>query len=206
LSEKKKRNAKKLPKLITPEDVEKILATFNLKTWMGLRNYTIIYIMYKAGLRVSEVTNQMLEDVDVSDDALGWIFVQQGKNSKDRRLPIDGALVQTLRRWLEKRGTDRGEYFFCTYKGEPLDQRYIREMCYTASKKAGVFIRDGRQLRPVNPHTYRHVCATEMLNNGFTIYEVMEYLGHESITTTQIYLMYNMEALAAKMRQRGTGA
>lgn len=198
----KKRNVKKLPKIITTEDVNKILAIPNTETWLGLRNYAIIYTMYKAGLRIQEVCNLTLEDVDLSDPDLGWINVQQAKGGKDRRLPISADLVKCLGGWIEKRGSDRGSYFFCTYKGGILDQRQIRAMCYIYSKKAGVFIRDGAKLRPVNPHAYRHVCATQMLNNGFTIYEVMEFLGHESITTTQIYLMYNMEALAEKVRRR----
>lgn len=215
-----------LPKIITPEDIAKILAVPEVSTWIGLRNRAILATLHRAGLRVQEVCNLTLQDVDISRPELGVLFIQRSKNNKDRRIPIDAELVSWLRKWMEIRGKNnkgknlepgaRGDYFFCTYKGEQLDQRYIRDMCYRYSREAGVLVRDSSKdenkntttrLRPVNPHLFRHSCASEMLKNGFTIYEVMMFLGHENITTTEKYLIYNMEDVAKKMRERGmTGA
>jgi site-specific recombinase XerD len=234
---KKKSKGFHLPKIITPEDIAKILSVPNTATWIGMRNRAILATMHRAGLRVQEVCNLTLQDVDISRPELGTIFVQQSKNNKDRRIPIDAELVSWLRKWAEIRGKKsnsknkgkednskgenlevvaRGDYFFCTYKGEQLDQRYIRDMCYRYSREAGVMVRDSSKdenkntttrLRPVNPHLFRHSCATEMLKSGFTIYEVMMFLGHEDIKTTEKYLIYNMEDVAKKMRERGmTGA
>lgn len=233
---KKSKKPFKLPKIVTPEDIAKILSVPNIATWIGLRNRAILATMHRAGLRVQEVCNLTLQDVDISHPELGTIFVQQSKNNKDRRIPIDAELVSWLRKWADIRGKDgkgskngkdkiigedlktvaRGDYFFCTYKGEQLDQRYLRDMCYRYSRQAGVMVRDSSKdenkntttrLRPVNPHLFRHSCATEMLKSGFTIYEVMMFLGHEDIKTTEKYLIYNMEDVAKKMRDRGmTGA
>lgn len=240
---KKSKKPFKLPKIVTPEDIAKIMGIPNTATWIGLRNRSILATMHRAGLRVQEVCNLTLQDVDISRPELGTIFVQQSKNNKDRRIPVDAELVSWLRKWAEIRGKKsniknkgkedngkgedletvaRGDYFFCTYKGEQLDQRYLRDMCYRYSREAGVFVRDSSKnskgskdgnkntttrLRPVNPHLFRHSCATEMLKSGFTIYEVMMFLGHEDIKTTEKYLIYNMEDVAKKMRERGmTGA
>lgn len=225
---KKKSKGFHLPKIITPEDIAKIMSVPNTNTWIGLRNRAILATMHRAGLRVQEVCNLTLQDVDISRPELGTIFVQQSKNNKDRRIPIDAELVSWLRKWAEIRQKDnkgkeleknghsdssaRGDYFFCTYKGEQIDQRYIRDMCYRYSREAGVMVRDSSKdenkntttrLRPVNPHLFRHSCATEMLKSGFTIYEVMMFLGHEDIKTTEKYLIYNMEDVAKKMRERG---
>lgn len=214
---KKKSKGFHLPKIITPEDIAKILAVPEVSTWIGLRNRAILATLHRAGLRVQELCNLTLQDVDISRPELGVLFIQRSKNNKDRRIPIDAELVSWLRKWMEIRGKNnkgkdlepgaRGDYFFCTYKGEQLDQRYLRDMCYRYSREAGVLVRDGSKLRPVNPHLFRHSCASEMLKNGFTIYEVMMFLGHENITTTEKYLIYNMEDVAKKMRDRGmTGA
>lgn len=206
--------AKKLPKVLPREDVAKILSIPNIKTTTGLRNRVILQVMYRAGLRVQEVCNLTVDDVDLEK---GFIYVQAGKGEKDRYIPMDLETMNWCRRWAQARGEyekkknrSLGDYFFPSLKGTQLDQRYIREMCYRLSKQAGVYIRDGKKKKPVHPHVFRHCCMTELLEDGFTINEVKEIAGHSSILTTSIYLSVRPEQLAAKMRQRvqsvGNGA
>lgn len=202
--------SKKLPKIISREDAAKILAVPNIKTTIGLRNRTILQVMYRAGLRVSEVCNLMIEDVNLKD---GYLYIQCAKGQKDRIVPIDYDTIAWCQRWLDewqKWSTQKGvtsEYFFPTLKGTQLDQRYLRDMFYRLSDKAKVYIRDGKKLKKLWPHILRHTCFTEMLEEGFTIREVQEMAGHSSLNTTMIYAHVRPEILAAKIRQRaGNGA
>jgi len=188
---------KKLPKIISREDAVKILSTPNTNTRVGLRNRVVLQVLYRCGLRVQELCNLTIDDVNLPD---GYIYVQQGKGCKDRYVPMDAETVSWCTKWFSQR--PQSEYFFCTLTGGQLSQRYIREMCYRTSRKAGVYIRDGRTKKPVNPHALRHTCFTELLEENFSIREVQEMAGHASINTTAIYTHVRPGALAAKIRQR----
>jgi site-specific recombinase XerD len=153
--------------------------------------------LYRAGLRVEELCNLAPADVDLVD---GFIYVQQGKCSKDRYVPIDPATVEWLRKWDEVRPDV--PFFFCSGKGKKLDQSYIRKIVYQYAEKAGVYIQDGRERVLPHPHNFRHTYATELLAEGFNLRQVQELLGHSSIQTTEIYLHIVMDDLAAKIRER----
>ncbi len=147
---------------------------------------------------MQEVCNLMLADVNIET---GSIYVQQGKGKKDRYTYMDNETTESVKDWLKAR--PESTFLFCTMKGGQLDQRYIREMCYRISKKAGVYIQDGRKKKPVNPHVFRHTCLTNMLQKeGFSIREVQEIAGHAHLSTTQVYLHVDNQELAAKMRNR----
>lgn len=88
-------------------------------------------------------------------------------------------------------------------QGGKLNQRYIREMCYRLSKKAGVYIQDGTEQKPVSPHKFRHTCFTEMLREGTAnIREIQQLAGHSSLNTTMIYTHVVMDELQAKIAKR----
>jgi site-specific recombinase XerD len=190
--------ALKLPKIVKDDAVEKMLSKINTKCTIGARNYAIIMIMWRCGLRVQEVCNLMFADVNTET---GSVYVQQGKGKKDRYTYMDKETTEAVQDWLKVR--PESTFLFCTMQGGQLQQRYIREMCYRISKKAGVYIQDGRKKRPVNPHVFRHTCLTNLLQKeGFSIREVQEIAGHSDLSTTQVYLHVDNQELAAKMRNR----
>jgi len=154
--------------------------------------------MYGAGLRVSEVCNLSVSDVDLTTCL---VYVQQGKNSKDRYVPLDDETIKWCKNWLAIKPDS--EYFFCTLEGGRMSDRYIREVCYRISEKKGVYVNDNHCKKKVSPHVFRHTCATELLEEGFNIREVQQILGHDDLNTTMIYTAVRPEALVAKMRNRG---
>ena len=187
----------KLPKVLSKDDVCKFLSSFNTKCPTGLRNRVIMETMYRAGLRVSEVCNLTIDDVDLEQ---GFFYVQQSKNKKDRFVPLEDGLIMWCKLW--EAAKPDSKYFFCTLKGGKLSDRYIRKACYLKSRKSGVYISDNKQTKPVHPHVLRHCFATELLEEGFNIREVQELLGHASINTTMIYTHVRPKGLAEKIRQR----
>jgi site-specific recombinase XerD len=188
----------KLPKIVDQKSVKKMLAQINTNCPTGIRNYAIVMMMYRAGLRVSEVCNLGLLDINFET---GLIYIQSGKGNKDRYVPMDDDIIKSTQAWLSIR--PESEFFFCTLEGGQLDTRYIREVCYRVSKKAGVFIQDGPDKKPVSPHKLRHTCLTEMLREGdINIRELQELAGHSSISTTQIYTHVVMDELQLKIRKR----
>ena len=203
----KKRRAKKLPKPITPDQYAKLAKTVidkyptgeNRRIITDLRNRVILEIMYRAALRVQEVCNLSPADIDFERKT---IYVQEGKNLKDRVVPFGAELGVWLKKWLNAR-PQKGNYFFCTAQGKQLSTRYVRAMLERVSLQAEVYIQDGKQLRAVNPHALRHSCATNWLNDGLTIREVQELLGHESVETTMLYTHVSMSHLGNKIEALG---
>jgi integrase/recombinase XerC len=194
--------ASKLPKIIDQRSVKKMLAQINIACPTGIRNYAIVMIMYRSGLRVSEVCKLALSDMNFET---GLIYVQQSKgragHKKDRYIPMDNDIIKACQEWLRVR--PESDYFFCTLEGGQLDQRYIREVCYRISKKAGVYIQDGAEKKPVSPHKLRHTYATELVREGdCNIRDVQELLGHSSVATTQVYTHVVMDELQEKIRKR----
>lgn len=190
--------ARKLPKFISQSQFKKMLTQINRNCITGCRNYAILLTMYGAGLRNSEVCNLAPADINFET---GFIYIQGGKGGKDRYVPMTEDLMEALKNWAEIRPDS--EFFFCTMKGGQLDTRYIRDLCYRTSEKAEVYIQDGREKRPVNPHALRHSFATETLKSGdFTIRELQELMGHSDISTTQIYTHVTLNGIAEKFKGR----
>lgn len=190
--------ARKLPKFIRQNQFISMLNQINRKCPTGCRNYAILMMMYGAGLRVSEVCN--LNELDVNFET-GIIYIQQGKGEKDRYVPMAEDVMEATQSWLKFR--PESNYFFCTLKGGKLDTRYVRELCYRLSEKAGVFIQDGNKKKKVSPHKLRHSFATEVLKSGdFNIRELQELMGHSDISTTQIYTHVVLDDVVKKFKGR----
>jgi integrase/recombinase XerD len=183
-----------LPKVIEKEEVERLLAQPNPKYPTGLRNRSILEVMYRCGLRLSEA-------IDLKPSHIRWknqeLLVRQGKGKKDRVVPIDGRCMLWLERWKAKR--PESTWFFCNLKGGKLQPRYLQQMMEREAQAAGLS-------QKVTPHMLRHTCATELLDEGFTLREVQEFLGHSSVATTQIYTHVRPKALGDKIRARGQQA
>jgi integrase/recombinase XerD len=114
---------------------------------------------------------------------------------------MDNDVVERLKQWIEIR--PEGMYLFCTRKSEQMDSRYVRELCYRLSVKAGVYIQDGKTQKKVSPHKLRHSFATALLKEGsFNIREIQEILGHSNVGTTMIYTHVVNDDLRAKIKKR----
>jgi site-specific recombinase XerD len=186
-----------LPKVLSRTDVNKLIAAIDTKKMTGLRNKVALYLLYRAGLRNSEVCDLSPKDIDWEN---GLVYIQQSKGKKDRYVPLDEYVLKLCKEWDAIRPDC--EYFVCTSLGTKLSDRYLRTMCYDLSEKAGVYINDNHRRKPVHPHTFRHCFATELLEDGYSIKEVQELLGHASIETTMVYLSVRPEKLMKKMRGR----
>lgn len=192
---------KKLPTVLSREEARSLLAQPNRRYPTGLRNYVMMCVMYRAGLRVSEVLDLEPSHIDARRNQ---IKVVGGKGDKDRTVPVEPWLIDALRSWMdtkarlqENAGDDwtTSKKVFTTLKGKPVSDRYVRTMVKREALAAGVD-------KDVHPHTLRHTYATELLEDGFTIREVQELLGHSDVSTTMLYTHVNPVHMADKIARR----
>jgi len=167
---------RKLPVILEPEEVTKLLKQPNIRYPSSLRNKTIMAIMLFAGLRVSEVVNLRPGDINLGRNKFR---VVSGKGGKDRDLYINDYLSILLSKWRDIR--PKGNYFFSTLKGKKLLTRYIQTMVKRYSIKSGI-------TKNVSPHTLRHTYATQFYREKKDIESLRKILGHEDISTTTIYI------------------
>jgi integrase/recombinase XerC len=174
---------KKLPKFLEYEQVKTLLETPPTDTWLGARDRAIMETLYSTGVRVSEVVGLNIEDVDF----LGEVLHIRGKGKKERLTPIGSSAIQAVQRYMEfrnRRAQSNGNFdskvLFVNKHGKRLSTRSVRRKMDKYLKMAG--------LDPaISPHTLRHSFATHMLNNGADLRSVQELLGHQSLSTTQVY-------------------
>ena len=186
---------KKLPIILEKEEAQKLLNAPSKTCFTGRRNRTIIAVMLTCGLRVSEIINLAPTDVDLKYDRLR---VLRSKRDKDRWLAIPTILWDQLNEWDKER--PRSDWYFPTMIGGPLCRRYIEQAIGRYAKKAGI----GKN---VTPHTLRHTYATEFYRQTHDIETLRRILGHESITTTTIYLTLANEDVQQRMKDfRGYGS
>lgn len=180
---------RRLPKTVTTEDVQKLLRKPNRKAPTGLRNYCMMLLMYRSGLRVSEVVGLQCGQVDWKQGQIRVI----GKGDNERVIPLESWVMESLEVW--KKIKPKAKNFFCTLDGGQLNRRYINAMLERYSKRAGI--------DHINPHALRHTYATELLGDGFNIREVQQVLGHADLSTTMIYTHVNPIELRTKIQARG---
>ena len=174
---------KKLPKFLEYEEVKRLLETPSLDNWLGARDRAIMETLYSTGMRVSELVALNMDDVDF----LGEVVHVRGKGKKERITPISSAALQVIQHYMEfrsKRARSNENFdskvLFVNKHGGRLSTRSVRRKMDKYLKMAG--------LDPaISPHTLRHSFATHMLNNGADLRSVQELLGHQSLSTTQIY-------------------
>ncbi|HOM60956.1 MAG TPA: tyrosine recombinase XerC [Anaerohalosphaeraceae bacterium] len=174
---------KKLPKFLEYEQVQKLLNTPPTDNWLGARDRAMLEVLYSTGMRVSELVALNLEDVDF----LGEVIHVRGKGKKERICPIGSSALQSIQHYIEYRNrriqADPGfdsKVLFANKHGKRLSTRSVRRKMDKYLIAAG--------LDPaISPHTLRHSFATHMLNNGADLRSVQELLGHQSLSTTQIY-------------------
>lgn len=163
-----------LPKALSEEAVNRMLEMAS-ESESPVRDTAVMELLYGCGLRVSELTGLRWADVDLQER---WIVVL-GKGDKERRVPFGGC----AQRALERLGAQRDPadpYVFSGRGGKALTVRTVHRIVTTLAGRAG--------LKGVTPHVLRHSCATHLVERGASLKFVQEFLGHESLSTTQIYL------------------
>ncbi len=178
-----------LPKSLTEQDVELLLCAPDVQTPLGLRDRTMLEVLYATGLRVSELVG--LSAAQVSLD-MGVVRVM-GKGSKERLVPLGEEALDWIRRYqAEGRAVllagKLSDALFVTHRGEGMTRQMFWYLIKKHARQAGLN-------KPLSPHTLRHAFATHLLNHGADLRVVQMLLGHADISTTQIYTHVARERL-----------
>ena len=187
VSELRLKSIRKLPEVLSIEDIEKMINAYKHDDFLNSRNKTIIDVLYSTGCRVSELCNINLSDLDLVDNSLKL----KGKGSKQRIVPIGSELKVNLLKYLKIRENfinSKGEPLFLTKSRNSLDRTAVFRIIKNTALKASLDTN-------IHPHTLRHSAATHMLEGGCDLRTVQEFLGHSSVSTTQIYTKVTKEFL-----------
>ncbi|MCX7910444.1 MAG: site-specific tyrosine recombinase XerD [Endomicrobia bacterium] len=194
---------RKLPQVLSYEEVEKILNFIPKKKFNDIRNKAMLEMLYATGMRVSELVNLKFSQLDLSNKYIRVI----GKGNKERIVLLNSKSIQALKDWLEIRAKkfqkrlipEYDQYVFLSKLGKPISRIDFWEQLKNYVKKVGIS-------KNVSPHTLRHSFATHMLKYGADLRVVQELLGHSDISTTQIYThidKQHLKELHKKYHPRG---
>ena len=187
ISDIKLKSSKKLPEVLSITDIENMINFYNHETYLDSRNRTVIDVLYSTGCRVSELCDINISDIDLDEKYLKL----KGKGSKQRIVPIGSMLYKNLLQYLNIRETflqNRGEPLFLSKSKNKLDRTAVFRIIKKTAKNISL-------QTDVHPHTLRHSAATHMLEGGCDLRTVQEFLGHSSVSTTQIYTKVTKEFL-----------
>ena len=180
---------KRLPKFLYNDEVEKVFNVPNLNTPLGIRDRLILELLYDTGIRVSELVNIKINDINKSNKTIKIL----GKGNKERIVMYGVYLEDVLDNYLSSRRNNllngkKNEYLIINAKGENITTRGVRYIIDNIIKKACIKTH-------ATPHTLRHTFATHLLENGADLLTVKELLGHSSLSSTQIYTHVTNERL-----------
>jgi integrase/recombinase XerD len=180
------RRDRTLPDVLTVEEIDAMLATFDMTTPKGARDSAIVEVLYSCGLRVSELTSLKISDLFFGE---GYIRII-GKGDKQRLVPIGSVARNKIQYYMDYRtpATRSEATLFLNNRGKPLTRVMVFNIIKQAAMLAGID-------KQISPHTLRHSYATHMLEGGANIRQVQELLGHESILTTEVYTHVNRKQL-----------
>jgi len=186
---------KNLPNFLTIQQVNTLLDTPDKSDLWGLRDASIMELLYSSGLRVSELTSLDRDDVDL----LSEMVRVQGKGRKERMAPVGGVAATALSRYLAERDAQNNRQFdagalFINRRGGRLSARSVGRILEKYIAQAGVGVH-------TTPHTLRHSFATHLLDRGADLRAVQELLGHSSLSSTQIYTHLTTERLREVYRK-----
>lgn len=184
-----RRGEKKLPEFFYENELKQVFDSLKGNQPLTVRNLALFELFYATGMRVSEVSNLTLHQIDLN---LQTILVH-GKGNKDRYVAFDDHTKKSLVKYLEDARpnllkNDAEQHVFLSNLGKPLSKRGIEYVMQKTFNQAGI---SGK----VHPHELRHTFATAMLNNGADLRSVQELLGHSSLSATQIYTHVTMAHL-----------
>ena len=170
---------KKLPNVLSPNEIDILIDFYNHDLFISSRNKTLIDFMYSTGCRVSELINVEESDIDIEE-----AFVRlEGKGSKQRIVPLGSKVLINIERYLPLRNKDKknkNNKLFVSKSYKNLDRTAVFRIIKSTGVKAGI-------RKKLYPHILRHSAATHMLEGGCDLRTVQEFLGHSSVSTTQIY-------------------
>ena len=181
---------RKLPDVISNEEIEELIQAIDLSKAEGERNKAIIETLYACGLRVSELINLKISNLYFNDDFIKVV----GKGSKERLVPIGHSAVKQINIYLnqvrvhQKIQVGFEDFVFLNRRGKSLTRVMIFTIVKDLAERAGL-------KKNISPHTFRHSFASELVERGADLRAVQEMLGHESITTTEIYTHLDREYL-----------
>ncbi|MCD8739606.1 site-specific tyrosine recombinase XerD [Mucilaginibacter roseus] len=187
---------RKLPDTLSYDEINRIISVIDLSKPEGPRNKAIVEVLYSCGLRVSELT-----ELKISNLYLDIEFIKvTGKGDKERLVPIGNAATKALKIWLDelrvhiaiKKGEE--DMVFLNRRGSRLSRVYIFMLLKDLTALAGIH-------KNISPHTLRHSFATHLVEGGADLRAVQEMLGHESITTTEIYTHLDRDYLKSTINQ-----
>ena len=179
----------RLPEVLSVGEIDRIISAIDLSKPEGQRNKAIIEVLYGSGLRVSELLSLKLSNIYFDETYM----LVEGKGNKQRLVPLSGESVKQIDFWMTdrnkldiKKGNE--DYLFLNRRGSKLTRAMIFEIVKDLTAKAGL-------KKKISPHTFRHSFATHLLENGANLRAIQALLGHESITTTEIYTHIDVQFL-----------
>ncbi len=182
----------KTPDFLFEEEMIEFLDSIEVTDELGIRNKAILELMYASGMRCSEVITLQLKDIDLQSN----MVLVHGKGQKDRYLPIHDYASSCISRYLQQarhihylKANNEHDVLFINARGMPLTSRGLQDIVKRLAKKYN-------PMKHIHPHTIRHSYATHLLNNGADIRTVQELLGHQNISTTQVYTHITKEQLS----------
>ncbi len=183
------RTGRKLPEVLTVDEIDRLLAAIDLSTTHGRRNKALIETLYSGGLRVSELVNLCAGDIFPRE---GFIKIT-GKGNKQRLVPVGSRALREIENYLPDRHSlpvikGHEDFLFLNRRGKKLTRVMIFTIIRQLAIKASI-------PKTISPHTFRHSFATHLIEGGADLRAVQEMLGHESIITTEIYTHMDREYL-----------
>lgn len=170
----------RLPKDLSAHDVEALLAAPDVSTAMGLRDKTMLYLLYATGLRVTELVSLNMHELDRNSNVLKVV----GKGNKERLVPYGEIAGDWINQYLTRRPEllkrQMSDALFLSSRGQAMSRQGFWQLVKRHAQGADID-------KPISPHTLRHAFATHLLNHGADLRTVQILLGHSDITTTQIY-------------------
>lgn len=182
-----------LPDVLSVEEIDAMENAIDPDSNEGLRNLAIMELLYGSGLRVSELCDVRISRMSLDE---GWLLIE-GKGSKERMVPLSPRSISLIREWLTERSAmtpkkGDGDILFLNRRGGRLSRVMIFYIVRDLAERAGI----GKK---VSPHTLRHSFATHLLEGGASLRAIQEMLGHESLSTTEIYVHLDRSRLRAEL-------
>jgi tyrosine recombinase XerC len=183
-----------LPKTVTPEAINRMMELFDTSTPTGIQNKAILELFYSSGIRLSELVQLNIEDVNMSQAQMKVM----GKGAKQRIVPVGKEAIRALKNHFQSReqlygsktNGDARKALFLASHGQRIYSRAVQRIVETWLQKVS-------EVHPNGPHTLRHSFATHLLNRGANMRAIQELLGHTSLSSTQIYTHTSVEHLHA---------
>ena len=187
---------RKLPDTLSPDEINDIINSVDLSNPHGERNRTILETLYSCGLRVSELINLKCSKLFLEDAFL----IVVGKGNKERAVPLNKILIKYLKNYIrlirshQDIATGHEDYVFLNNRGKQLTRMMIFTIVKKYTEKSGI-------KKNISPHTFRHSFATHLLQGGADLRAIQTMLGHESISTTEIYMHIDRDFIRQEIIQ-----